>query len=139
MGEATILQQAELDARRQALKARVLRFRTQVSEDRDALLDESRQLAGRESEMAEHTGTIMAASAAVGFVAGLAPKPGVPRPHVSGPVKKVAGKGASVGGGVLAAELTTVAKDFFDGLFDRQTGERRPDEERAVRDALAAG
>lgn len=134
MGDATILQKAELDARRQALKARVSRFRSQLSEDRDAVVEESRQLAGRESEMAEHTGKIVAASAAVGFVAGLAPKPHIPRPEMSSPVKKVAGKGATAGGGLLAAELSTVAKDFVDGLFDRKDEARR-----AGADPLAAG
>jgi hypothetical protein len=104
-----------------------------VDEDREALAREASQLAGRESQMAEHTGKLVAASAAAGFVAGLAPKPHVPHPELSSPVKKVAGKGASVGSGFLTAELTTVAKDFLDGLFGRD------DEDRRGGDALAAG
>lgn len=135
MGDTTALQKAELDARRQALRARVSRFRDRLSEDRDALADEAKQLTGPDSKLSEHTGALVAGSAAVGFLAGVAPRPRMPTPDVGSPVKKVAGKGASTGASFFMAEAGVVAKDFLDGLFDRRNG----DEEAHGDDALAAG
>jgi hypothetical protein len=132
VADGTTLQKAELDARRQALRARVSRFRSQLEEDRDALIEESRQLAGRKSKLSEHAGAVVATSATVGFLAGLAPRPHVPTPDVPLPARRIAGKGAAAGGSVLKAEALVVAKDFLDGLFDRH-------EERRGGDSLAAG
>lgn len=122
MADTTTLQRAELDARRQALKARVSRFRTQLSEDREAVTEEARQLAGSESKLAEHPVALVATSAAVGFAAGVVKRPHIPTPDAGSPVKKVASKGAGAGANLLRVEAGVILKDFVDGLFDHEEG-----------------
>ena len=117
MAKTAALQRAELDAHRQALRARVADARRKVAHDRSEVASEARRLAGSESPMAEHPKTTVAASAAAGFVAA---RVHVPRPHVpTAPLGKVASKGAGVGANVLKVEAGVVLKDFVDGLFRR--------------------
>lgn len=121
MGDSTALQKAKLDADRQQVKARVSRLRTRLADDRDTLVEEGKELVRPASRLAaEHPVGLVGASAAAGFVAGLVPAPDLPKPDmaVPSPVKKVAGKGASVGADVLKVEAAVVMKDFVNGLFD---------------------
>ena len=124
MGEATAVQKSRLDAERQALKARVAGFRRKMAEDKEQLGDEVQRLVGRESPMAEHPRATVAASAAAGFIASMAPLR-VPKPHIAppAPVKKAASKGAGVGLDAVKVEATMVLKDFVDGVFNRSNGQ----------------
>lgn len=118
MADSTAVQKSKLDAERRALKARVSDFRGQIASDGEALLDEARRINSPESALGSHPKATVATSAAIGFVAGLAPAK-VPKPHLStpAPVSKVAGKGASAGLGALKVEAGIVVRDLIDGMF----------------------
>jgi ElaB/YqjD/DUF883 family membrane-anchored ribosome-binding protein len=66
VADSTAVQKSKLDADRQALRARVANFRRQISEDREALADETRKIVGPESPLAEHPKATVATSAAIG-------------------------------------------------------------------------
>lgn len=121
MAEATAIQKSELDAERQALRARVSRLRRQIDHDREALKDEANRLVGSESPAAQHPKTLVAASAGVGLALGLAPtrvpKPSVPTPPGAG---KVANKAKDVGLDALKVEAGMVLQDFVAGLFGKK-------------------
>ena len=123
MGEATALRKQQLDADRQAVKARVVRTRRRLAEDGDALKDEVGRLVGAESPMADHPRAVVAGSAAVGFVLG---KTGAAAPSVDpGPgVRSAAKKGAGAVTDLLKVEAVRVAKDFLSGAFDVKPASR---------------
>jgi hypothetical protein len=90
-----------------------------VATDGEALVDEVRRFNSPESPLGQHPKATVATSAAVGFVAALAPAK-VPKPHMPSPapVKKVASKGASAGLDVLKVEAGIVIRDLVNGVFD---------------------
>ncbi len=115
MAEATTVQKSRLDAERQALRARVRRFREQISRDREALGEEASRLVGAESPMARHPKTLVGVSAGVGLALGLAPTK-VPVPDVPAP-PALAGKAATAGFDALKVEAGVVLRDILDGAF----------------------
>lgn len=121
MAEATAIQKSELDAERQALRARVSRFRRQIEQDRDALKDEANRLVGSESPAAQHPKTLVAAGAGVGLALGLAPTK-VPKPHVPKPpgAGMAANKAKDIGLDALKVEAGMVLQDFVAGIFGKK-------------------
>lgn len=123
MAEATVLRRTQLDAEREAIKARIAQFRNRLTEDRSAVAEEARRLVGPQSSLAEHPGVLMAGSAAVGFGLGLAPAK-LPHPDLAPPavLSDAAAKAAK---GVLAGlklELAVVARDFVAGVVGASEG-----------------
>lgn len=114
MADGTVVQQSELDAKRQQLRANVGRFRRQLSSDGETLRDEARSAVGSESPLAEHPALLLAGSAALGFALSKTPVP-VPNPL---PVAKAAGaKATHTALDGLKAEAALVAGDFIGALF----------------------
>lgn len=126
MAEATALQKSQLDAERQALRARVRRFRDQIDRDREALSDEASRLAGPRSPMAQHPKALVGVSAGVGLALGLAPSK-VPTPDLPSP-PGLAGKATSAGFDALKVEAGVVLKDFLDGAFGKPADTSRTPE-----------
>jgi hypothetical protein len=112
VADGTVVQQSELDARRQQLRANVVRFRRQLSSDGETIRAEARSVVGSESPLAEHPGMLLAGSAALGFALSKAP---VPNPV---PAAKAAGaKATHTALDGLKAEAAIVVGDFIGALF----------------------
>ena len=125
MAETTAFQKSRLDAERQALRARVRRFRERIEHDREAIGDEASRLVGSESPMAQHPKTLVGVSAGIGVALGLAPTK-VPKPDIPAPAG-LAGKATNAGLDALKVEAGVVLKDFLDGAFGKPATEAPPE------------
>lgn len=126
MAEATTFQKSELDAERQALRARVRRLREQVGRDREAIGEEASRMVGSESPMARHPKTLVGVSAGIGVALGLAPVKMPSVPDISVPAG-AAGKATSIGLDTLKVEAGMVLKDVLDGMFGKPSADASPE------------
>lgn len=117
MAETTVLRRTELDAERQALKARIVRFRRHVSTAKDDLQSASTSM---ETTLGEHPRALVGGSAAVGFVIGLLPN-SLPHPDLEpvGVLKGAVAGLATTGVDGLTSEIGMVARDFLAGVVGK--------------------
>jgi hypothetical protein len=127
VAETTALRRRELDAERQAVKARVTKMRRRLADDRDSVRDEASRLVGPDSPMSEHPRLLVTGSAAAGFMLGKA-GPGLPHPPtfpvkaIKGAAGKASGKAAGAVTDGLKVQAGVILKDFLSGVF----GDGRP-------------
>ena len=121
MAETTAVRKQELDAERQAVKARVARLRRRLDDDSKAVKDEAARLTGKDSPLSEHPGVLVAGSAALGFLVGVkSPGPPVSARAAAGAASKATGTATEA----LKFEAGLLIRDFISGAVG---GDHSPD------------
>ena len=122
MVETTALRKQQLDGERQAVRARVVRMRRRLAEDRKELKGEAARLVGSESPLAEHPRAILVGGVAAGFLLGKT-APSLPPPaHPATAFKHAADRGTHAVTGVAKVQAGLIVKDFLAGAFGRSRG-----------------
>ena len=112
MAETTAVRKQELDAERQAVKARFTRLRRRLDDDSEAVKEEAARLTGEDSPLSAHPRALVAGSAALGFLVGVkSPGPPVSARTAAGAANKATGAVT----GALKFEAGLLMRDFISG------------------------